>query len=555
MKAILIDSNKSAINPNLAHNSNFIGDIQFQCVFNFSSELNELDSKSSAELLPKLCQIDFDIAFISDNLSNNPMDFSGINLACHIRLSQELGDKRYCPIVLLSDFELSNIIKLSPLSSIFLTSRVILAKDSYNSYNFFKKNLNKFGVFNQSNFKANFLDKILIPMPKIYEDHHSIANEWSIAKWNQLIAAKSEVLEINRAKIEQSLYFKFQKALNNISENSAKKGLTKTAKFTPKTNGKILYIDDEYNKGWEDIFTKYFLGSSLGEFDFKFECFKDFDKDDTADTLAQKVKNKIKNYDPDLVIVDFRLVKNDFNDIKFSDRSVVRIINLIKEINPGIQILVLSATNKSNHLKELQKLDILGYIKKESPQDRLINTSENIAEFGNLVNLALSNRYLKEIYNLQNEIIKHSAKFSDEKINEQIEFLFAVLSSSSAKKFELATILILYGCFESITRYYMEEIDGSVVFKNGLDSKFKQKKFECGQSKRIELIIDKFIIRKSLEKPKNLCNDINDFFEKRNNLAHTNNEKIYINSNHILKWSKVLLEITKIIEPWSWIKI
>lgn len=553
MKAILISSNNSAINPNIASGEN---DIQFESIFEFNSSLNELDEKFSLELLHKLCQIDFDIVFISDNLSNNPIDFSGINLACHIRLSQELGDKRYCPIILLSDLDLSSVIKLAPLNSIFLTSRVILAKDSYSSYSFFKKNLNKFAPLNQSNFKANFLEKIDIPMPKNHEDYHSITNEWSIAKWSKAIDAKSELLDINTAKIEQSLYFKFQKAINNIKQDN-KKGLTKTSKFTLKTNGKILYIDDEYNKGWEDIFLKYFLGHNLGEFEFRFECFKNFDKDDTADVLAKKVMNKVTNYDPDLVIIDFRLTKNDFDDIEFSDRSIVKIINFIKKINPGIQILVLSATSKSSHLKDLQKLDIVGYIKKESPQDRMIDTYDNIAEFGKLVNVALSNKYLKEIYNLQNDIKKHSAKFSDETINKQIEFLFEVLNLKSEKKFELATILILYSCFESITRYYMEEIDGSVVFRNDvlLDSNFKKKKFECGQKDRIWLIVEKFISRKSLKKPENLDNDIRDFFDARNSLAHTNNEKISINSNHILKWSKALLEITKIIEPRSWIKI
>lgn len=553
MKAILISSNNSAINPNIASGGN---DIQFESIFEFNSSLNELDEKFSLELLHKLCQIDFDMVFISDNLSNNPIDFSGINLACHIRLSQELGDKRYCPIILLSDLDLSSVIKLVPLNSIFLTSRVILAKDSYSSYSFFKRNLNKFAPLNQSNFKANFLEKIDIPMPKNHEDYHSITNEWSIAKWSKAIGAKSELLDINTAKIEQSLYFKFQKAINNIKQDN-KRGLTKTSKFTPKTNGKILYIDDEYNKGWEDIFLKYFLGHNLGEFEFRFECFKNFDKDDTADALAKKVMNKVTNYDPDLVIIDFRLTKNDFDDIEFSDRSIVKIINFIKKINPGIQILVLSATSKSSHLKELQKLDIVGYIKKESPQDRMIDTYENIAEFGKLVNVALSNKYLKEIYNLQNDIKKHSAKFSDETINKQIEFLFEVLNLESEKKFELATILILYSCFESITRYYMEEIDGSVVFRNDvlLDSNFKKKKFEYGQKDRIWLIVEKFISKKSLKKPENLDNDIRDFFDARNSLAHTNNKKISINSNHILKWSKALLEITKIIEPRSWIKI
>lgn len=163
MKAILISSNNSAINPNIASGGN---DIQFESIFEFNSSLNELDEKFSLELLHKLCQIDFDMVFISDNLSNNPIDFSGINLACHIRLSQELGDKRYCPIILLSDLDLSSVIKLAPLNSIFLTSRVILAKDSYSSYSFFKRNLNKFAPLNQSNFKANFLEKIDIPMPK-----------------------------------------------------------------------------------------------------------------------------------------------------------------------------------------------------------------------------------------------------------------------------------------------------------------------------------------------------------------------------------------------------
>jgi hypothetical protein len=49
---------------------------------------------------------DFEVLFIKDNLSSNYLELLGLRVAYHIRLSSELGNKRFVPIIIISDFDI-----------------------------------------------------------------------------------------------------------------------------------------------------------------------------------------------------------------------------------------------------------------------------------------------------------------------------------------------------------------------------------------------------------------------------------------------------------------
>ena len=58
----------------------------------------------------------------------------------------------------------------------------------------------------------------------------------------------------NKAKIENLLYFKYLLSKNPIKKKNGIKFVPKI----PEATGSILYIDDQWDQGWSDIFHKYF---------------------------------------------------------------------------------------------------------------------------------------------------------------------------------------------------------------------------------------------------------------------------------------------------------
>ena len=66
---------------------------------------NDIDTYISTYVISELASYEFDVIYIKDSLGSNYVDFYGLLVAHHIRLSEELGDKRYVPIVILSDLE------------------------------------------------------------------------------------------------------------------------------------------------------------------------------------------------------------------------------------------------------------------------------------------------------------------------------------------------------------------------------------------------------------------------------------------------------------------
>ena len=81
------------MNNIVIHNNNidlflFENDIPFDSTDN-------IDKYISEKIIPELLGNDFDRIFIKDNLSLNYLELVGLRVAYHIRLSQELGEKRF----------------------------------------------------------------------------------------------------------------------------------------------------------------------------------------------------------------------------------------------------------------------------------------------------------------------------------------------------------------------------------------------------------------------------------------------------------------------------
>ncbi|MEA2018919.1 MAG: response regulator [Campylobacterota bacterium] len=515
---------------------------------------DDIDHYISIEIIPEIKSNDTDIIFIKDNLSSNYLELYGLRVAYHIRLSTELEDKRYLPIVIISDLNIEVLNQIEPMAKILFTKNIFIVQNNKKSI----ENISKhdFNNLTLQEFNEEFLNKIEVNQPKDYLSHHSIANEWSIYRWGEFLKADSDALKTNKNNIASMLYFKYLIAKNPIEKT---KGITFAPK-SPKLNGNILYIDDQWNQGWRDIFNKYFSKSN----DINFSTFEYIYKDKSTEIVLNDIKSEVIVKEPDIVILDLRLTQNDHNDIK-NDQDIelltgIKVLNLIKDINKGIQVIMITASNQTLILERLYSYGILGYIKKEHPNDITIGTKDNFAKLKNLVDAGLENKYLKEIYNIKKTINSYCllTKNTSSKINDikfDINSIFEILNSKM-KSANSLVIITYTKILENISSIYINEhtmkyIDndedvGVYNPKDNIVYDYENEKWYKNTQNRLHNIIYEKLELKDKSIHKNLCELIN----CRNYLAHPN-EKQPVgcnlikspNQEDILKWFEMLSKI------------
>lgn len=528
---------------NMANIHSYDYNIYFSSI---DSTLKDLDTK------------EFDIIYIKDSLTINYLDFIGIELAYHIRFTQKF---KYIPIVILSDLDGFTLSKLTAKAQILLTKNTFLNQAP-----------KSFPMFDDTNYKAEFLDKITIERPKDTSGDHDIANQWAIYRWAEFLKVEnSDVIKINKDKISSLLYFKYLLALNPtidtyietsevdkiISQAPVRKGGLKIVKKVEKQLQKILYIDDEFAKGWEDIFKTFFEKKHKQK--FQFSTIQEINKDTTYDELENYMIDYIKKDIPDLVILDIRLIKVDHVEQNEKNLSGIKLLKYIKEkINSGIQVILLTASGKSKILNEANKYDILGYIKKEHPHDTTINTKDTFDKLKELLDEGLENKYLKDIWNTQQEILKLDI-FKYDNYNEiklEILSIFEVLNSQMKNKFTYSMFAI-FKVLESLVKFYIEEkreagnryaywINTNDKIPCVNETNFLVETKSGNSNDRTENKIRVLLHEKFNIKDKTIHDYINSLVQIRNNTIHPKNKSSKIvDKEDINKWFKILEVILK----------
>lgn len=515
---------------------------------NFDFGNSDLDSFISKEFLPKLNQKDFNIIFIKDNLSNNYLELYGLILAYHIRLSIELGDKRFVPIVIISDVNGYILNKLTPMANILFTKNTFVARNEISSYDYFKKVFEQIKPF--SDFKKEFLDLINIDPPRDYLSHHDISNEWSIFRWAEFLKVDTDAVKANKVKIENMLYFKYLKEKNPIPK---KNGLSIVPK-SPYSQGNILYIDDEWEKGWADIFKKYFSKSE----NIKLSVPKFQYKDSSYLLIEEMVKQQLNSDLYDLILLDLRLTNEDHEQQNENEFSGIKLLSFIKSFNPGTQVILLTASEKSKVLNKANEYNILGYIKKESPKDDIAYSKEVFKKLTAYINNGLEKKYLKDIWNIQQDILKldilNQEKFNQIKI--EIKFVFEILQSDMNNRF-IYSLFSIFKAIEIIIDFYIEEkFEGKNRFAywKGINEKLKivkkdeyfPKEIKSDDKNDSTLNKIRVILYERLDlKDKKIHDNLINLVEVRNNTIHPEKNKNFpkIDQSHICLWFNNLLDI------------
>jgi len=284
-----------------------------------------------------------------DNI--NPLNFNGVKIGLQLYFKHLQENKlNFC--IQFIGFESKADFFLDCEYALFLKCPNV----SYLQINLdFKINLpSEIGCVNKQE-ATDLLKKINIKPASSYKTHHSISNEWAISRWSKYLGLKTSI----DSEIEKSLYFQYLKTIYQIHEVEQKNNFLIS-------EGHLLLIDDEEAKGWNDFFKKLKLSTSK----LKIESIgSDFKKEVSKNDVIARCENKIEEFKPQTIILDLRLHDSDFEEENPTELTGFKMLKIIKEeINPGIQVILFTASNKVWNYQALKAIGFDGWITKESPE-------------------------------------------------------------------------------------------------------------------------------------------------------------------------------------------
>jgi hypothetical protein len=372
--------------------------------------------------LKKILDKEYDAIYVTLNLSDiDYLSMEGLRIVHHIRLSQKLFNSR-TPIVLLCQEKLEHILKLTSLGDILLTPGTFLSSDLTLKEEF------PFNRLSDEQYKK-YLTRTKIDSPDNYQSHHSIANEWALYRYASAIKKPTsqqgihffDELEAKLTKLTylKTLHFKYHEILYQRQYFKDKdKHKENTYGITGIEGKKIGLIEDEYAKGWIE-----FYSCILEESNALLVPFTEFDKSLEKNTLIENIKTWFKVQIEkdclcDLYIIDLRLHDDDFYEKNPEELSGFIISEYIKKLNPGIQILISTASDKFRNFEVFIKKGITNFSIKESPETNLskIETGDRINVIQNEIRKGCLKAYLAKIYfEIQNiDSQSHFLKSTDE---------------------------------------------------------------------------------------------------------------------------------------------
>lgn len=273
------------------------------------------------------------------SLNGNFYDFSGLIFAHHVRLTRNI---KCCDvtIILYGTIELVELLRLTPLARILLTDNVLYLNTAENSFEemrvSIKENPHKLEM-------QQFIKQIQIEPPSNYEgSHHSADNEFALIQWSKYIGCYNILPDDFKKEFDSRLYLKYLRTKNPVPEINTRDQIS----INTVTSVNILLIDDEADSGWKNFYSSLF-SNSTNKINFE-DSGIDFKDPNIRDIIISKVESKVIKFQPDLILLDLRLLDSDFDKKTSADELTgLKILEKIKEINKGIQVIITTASNKA----------------------------------------------------------------------------------------------------------------------------------------------------------------------------------------------------------------
>lgn len=377
-------------------------------------------------------------------LGKDDSDYTGLRVGLHIRLTKDLKEKQLIPIIFISEQTKSEVIgnqiennKEKTGTILFTPGTKLVSSFDIQSA---AENFNK--TISEQELKNQVLPKLLIANQR--EQGHQLANEWGVFR-----LAKFAGIELTSIKLPTDLFFKYQfsrtgqdiQPHGNRSIGLQKKGCN------------ALLIDDYADKGWKEVL-EHILKSHINLHSSKLEVLTTFEAADTFQDYESK----------DLVFLDLRLKPEEDRAsemLPLEDLSGMKLLRKIKDINNGIQVIILTASNKAWNMKALLDAGADGYFIKESPEVSVSDDASK-ANYESLVRAikeAFERRYLRDVFreikafqkklDALNSSDTYSFGFLDE-IKNQLDIAFDMHYHAKSKDQFAFAYITLYMILESI---------------------------------------------------------------------------------------------------------
>ena len=360
------------------------------------------------------------------DINDNPFD--GLLLGLHIRLNNDLTHDQKCiPIIFISEKHSFESIFSDPTLSIkqnralphylLTTPNIYLEKPNLDIILAIFELNKPMSIFD---YKHKLLDSIKI-LPSETTGKHSLANIWGAFRLAQT-TGHTELLNENTELLrkQKDLYFKYVSANSGIISFQAS-----TQKITIDSKQKnILLIDDEANKGWDVV-----LKAIFGEANFEVvgkeinEEPKSFINRATESALKED-ENKLPKWD--LILLDLRLDENEDkgeNANKLAkEYSGAILLDGIKKVNKGTQVIMFTASNKAWNMRDLIEMGADGFFIKESPEYSQDNgfSLNNYKSFEKQVDECFEKDFLRDIF-IKTRKLKGKLEFDKRKYPESFK--------------------------------------------------------------------------------------------------------------------------------------
>ncbi len=408
----------------------------------------------------RLAGKEYDAIFLPLCFGPTLSDYNGLRLAMHIRCTKSPNQLKpiyvygVVDMLYLVDNEYFDIIK---------TKGVSLLNYSTNAIYSALENNHSTLCLNQDLLSVE-VKKIRLNLPKNYIDSHSIANEWAIYRWAKTIDAVDVDIDKVVNNVETNLYFKY---LNTIHPISSLNQLVKSnliIQTKSDKNPKILLVDDEAEKGWYEIFCEILY--DINHFDFKYLDTEFNEK--SPEEIVKIVHDKIALDDIDIVILDFRLHYSDFFSEQINGITGYKVLHDIKnKINAGIQVVVLSATNKIWNWEALSEAGADAVVMKDNPQNNYdeLSTYKTVVKFVNAIQECSNRLFLKQFYNnyrqLERDFLPRKNNKSDRPLPKKFvaetmkwfKLSCDLFTSGVSETNIVASFLFLFSVIENISNY------------------------------------------------------------------------------------------------------
>lgn len=438
------------------------------------------DAKFSEYIDSWLDDVKYDNIFVPLCFGPTLSDFNGLRFATHIRCSDTINRASnvfiygFVGIGDILDQECFNILK---------TKNVKLI-------GFQKSQFQKVGNEHKEKLSDDDLPieikKLQLNIPKDFEDNHSINNEWALYKWIWALPStfydKTEKVLNN---VENRLYFKYLKTIYPIDYDT----VHEEELNLKSVKGRILLIDNDYEKGWKVLFD-YIVNSCNGlQFDTLEIDYRASSRNKIIDCAYNKVINeRTDEINYDVVILDFRLHPLDNSETNINQISGMQVLKKLKDYNPGIQVIIFSATNKIWNFQAMKEAGADGFILKEGFENSSdINfTNQSIISMIKNLDDCLEMIFMQDFYSklkiLKKELIprknfKRSPNpLPKEFVNEVLkwyEMTLNVLATGLSEINKTSAFIMMFSVLENLSNRIIDSNNPTRISKSNNESVYE----------------------------------------------------------------------------------